>query len=563
MTLTDMRKSITVFLLTLALDAGGSQQATLEAVGDVFRNRADVLFIGDLIKPEVLTSLREDLGDELNVYCVHETVSTYEQLRPVIGRIVEERPWAVVVLGVSRDHAVNMRDDGEIEDIIGRIREQGSEIVWVTMPGEEFVLTNDRIRAALIKHGGEVADLAAAFRIRPDNSLKKGERERIVAATISFPLRKVLFKNSARAATLPVTESRDPRMLIEDAAILNDPMSLVEAKGETRTIFRAKEGEWQFNLHSFVAFHAGKFWAIWSTGRIDEDSSSQYICYSTSADGSEWTTPNTLAADPDGEEGPLRWMASGIYVEDGRLFALGTLNKGFGPNGEIWLEARLVRFEWVAGNWVKESVVGEDCAAYFPPLRVHGRDFLIWRDSRAHFFTALSVAGLNEWVVTRLPGPLPLYRMSETSVYADSDGVLHMIIRDQGHTRRLYRSLSYDSGGTWTIPVKTNYPDGTSKNMSGRLSNGWYYLINNPKVHGSNLRDPLAISFSRNGWTFEHPLALRKHAPPLRYPGKAKGSHSFQYSHALEHEGKLWVIYATNKEDIEISAYPLDSFGLN
>lgn len=110
--------------------------------------------------------------------------------------------------------------------------------------------------------------------------------------------------------------------------------------------------------------------------------------------------------------------------------------------------------------------------------------------------------------------------------------------------------------------MKTNYPDATSKNCAGRLGNGWFYLINNPRPEKPRERDPLAISFSRDGWTFGNPMALRKNSPPLRYPGKYKGSHSFQYAHAIEQDGKLWVIYLTNKEDIEVSPYVIDDFGL-
>jgi hypothetical protein len=340
-------------------------------------------------------------------------------------------------------------------------------------------------------------------------------------------------------------------------------MELPEAKGATAMVYRAQQNEWQFNLHSFVAYHDGQFWAIWSSGRINEDSSSQFIRYATSRDGLHWSESRVLAPDPDGEAGAWRWMASGIYEENGKLYALGSRNRGHQASGGVWTDARLVRFVWTGNTWREDRVVAEDCVVYFPPLRVADRDFFVWRDSQAHFFTAYAPVGSNQWQVARMPGPLPDYRMSETSAYVDAGGVVHLIIRDQGYTRRLYHSVSYDAGTTWAIPVKTNYPDAASKNMSGRLSNGWFYLINNPKASGANARDPLAIAFSRDGWTFSHPWALRKNAPALRYPGGAKGSHSFQYSHAIEHDGKLWVIYATNKEDIEISAYPIEEFGLN
>lgn len=118
----------------------------------------------------------------------------------------------------------------------------------------------------------------------------------------------------------------------------------------------------------------------------------------------------------------------------------------------------------------------------------------------------------------------------------------------------MLRALSADHGRTWSKPVRTNYPDATSKNFPGRLSNGAYFLINNPNPKG---RDPLAVSFSRDGWTFDRALAIRKNLPPRRFEGRAKGSGTAQYPHAIEHGGSLWVIYATNKEDIEVAEIPV------
>ena len=93
------------------------------------------------------------------------------------------------------------------------------------------------------------------------------------------------------------------------------------------------------------------------------------------------------------------------------------------------------------------------------------------------------------------------------------------------------------------------------------MSNGWYYLINNPKDAGANARDPLAITFSRDGWTFSNPLALRKNAPALRFKGGAKArtvSNTRTRSSMTANCGYS----STNKEDIEISAYPIDAFGI-
>jgi predicted neuraminidase len=131
---------------------------------------------------------------------------------------------------------------------------------------------------------------------------------------------------------------------------------------------------------------------------------------------------------------------------------------------------------------------------------------------------------------------------------------VHLIIRDNFRSGYLIRIVSRDHGASWGKPLLTNYPDATSKNFTGRLSGGWYFLINNPD---QKQRDPLAISLSRDGWIFERPMAIRSRPPQCRYTGRAKGSGTVQYPHAIEHNGSLWVIYSTNKEDIEVSELPL------
>jgi hypothetical protein len=65
---------------------------------------------------------------------------------------------------------------------------------------------------------------------------------------------------------------RDPARLLADPALLADPKGLALAPSKTSPVFMAREGEWQFNLHSYLAYHDGKFWAMWSSGRVDEDS---------------------------------------------------------------------------------------------------------------------------------------------------------------------------------------------------------------------------------------------------------------------------------------------------
>ena len=194
----------------------------------------------------------------------------------------------------------------------------------------------------------------------------------------------------------------------------------------------------------------------------------------------------------------------------------------------------------------------------YPPAMLGDRLAMSCRDSFMKVDVALQQDD-GTWNRIPLVADPPFDKMNEPTWYQAADGTVHMIVRDNRHSYRLIRVISRDNGATWEKPVLTNYPDARSKNYTGKLSNGWYFLINNPNPAG---RDPLAISFSRDGWGFERPFALRKHAPPYRYKKGDSREGSFQYPHAVEHDGSLWVIYSTNKEDIEISEYKISSFGL-
>ena len=557
---------------TLARAATDSPGGAVTAVATTHRNRANVLLAGDALSPAVVARLQATMEDGVNFFQPVAPVTSLNEIFNCLDSWLRAKQWDAIYVGMRpsvTDGTGDAKDVNRLNEIIARLKERHVLVIWGSAPpaaptgdNNAVVRWNDRARRIMLLETVPVADIYGALVSQPTpGGPNPSAAVSAWAATVEASLRKVLLSRSTPWAERPPGEIHEAAHLLADPQLLASPDDLPLAKGDTATVYRAEAGAWQFNLHSFIAHHDGKFWAAWSSGRVDEDSSSQLIRYATSSDGKRWSAAQVLAPDPDGEPGPWRWMASGIYEEGGRLFALGSINQGQ-RDDKIWADVRLMRFEWTDRGWTENRVVADDCAVYFPPLKIAGRDFFVWRDSRAHFFTAYSQPD-GAWEVTRLPGPLPDYRMSETSAYVDPQGATHLIIRDQGGTRRLYHSISYDAGATWTLPVKTNYPDAVSKNCTGRLSNGWYYLINNPRSEGADKgRDPLTISFSRDGWTFGSPMALRKNALPLRYPGKAKGSRSFQYSHAIEHEGKLWVIYATNKEDIEVTSFNIAEFGL-
>lgn len=354
----------------------------------------------------------------------------------------------------------------------------------------------------------------------------------------------------------------DPARLLEKDGLMDSPKQLPLLKGRTSLVFRGEQSVSGFNLHSYLAHHDGKFFAMWSSAKVNEEDPDQFLRFAVSTDGHTWGPSQTLAADLDGPDGPARWIARGFLQYDGKLHALGALVKSATykqrGSGVVWDGLELMRFTWDGSRWSPSGVFAHDCMNNFAPIRVSGFLYMPCRDKNMSLFVAASDSMGEPWKRIGIDEAPPFHRLDEPTIYQAKDKTVHMVIRDGARSGKLVRSVSRDGGKTWSKPLHTNYPDATSKNFTGRLSNGTYILINNPDPKS---RDPLAISTGVDGWTFGHPGLIRKDAPERRYFGRAKGSGSLQYPHAMEHGGSLWVIYSTNKEDIEVTEIRVADLG--
>ncbi|MBI4889773.1 MAG: exo-alpha-sialidase [Acidobacteria bacterium] len=350
-------------------------------------------------------------------------------------------------------------------------------------------------------------------------------------------------------------------LFLVDPAALMSSRTAAPIEPRTSTVFRGRENESAFNLHTYLAHHGGLFYAAWSSAAVGEEDPDQHIVYATSSDGHTWSAPQILAPDPDGPAGHKRWITRGLFVENNRLRALGALVESADYDqrgrGIVWKNLALHAFTFTNKHWRSDGPIALDAMNNFPPTRIDGRYLMPARDASMKM-SVLAAAKLapNAWSATPLFSEPPFHRLDEPTLYEAADRTLHIIIRDGARSGRLLRVISTDRGLTWSHPVQTDFPDATSKNFVTRISTGAYVLINNPNPKA---RDPLSLALSPDGWQFSQPTPVRHGAPPRRYAGRAKGSGTFQYPHAIEHNGSLWIIYSTNKEDIEISEIPVSS----
>jgi predicted neuraminidase len=145
---------------------------------------------------------------------------------------------------------------------------------------------------------------------------------------------------------------------------------------------------------------------------------------------------------------------------------------------------------------------------------------------------------LDRWAVSPVAVPEDGAKLEEPFWWQLPDGDLVALFRDNAGSKRLYRAFSTDQGATWTTPVRTNFPDATSKFNALCTSQGFYVLVSNANPTG---RNPLCVSVSRDGLVFTGMARL-----PLPDRG------TYQYPHVLEHDGAIYIVFSRDKRAIEV-----------
>lgn len=337
-------------------------------------------------------------------------------------------------------------------------------------------------------------------------------------------------------ASLPKVPSE--HAIISDVrAKTNDPAKLDKKAGGV-------------NQHNYLAHHDGQFWAMWSDGPGIEDRVGQRVKFATSPDGLKWSTPQHLTPIPPNSapDSPhygtrtdrgMRWISRGFWKRDGELLALASLDEAagfFGPS----LELHAFRLQ-NEGSWQDAGVVFDDTINNFPPMKLRTGDWMMsrrmhdYKDSGVHFLVG-GVKSLSDWQSYPVLGSAAELKAEEPDWWVLPDNTLVAVFRDNRRSGFLYRAISTDDGRTWSTPVKTNFPDATSKISGLRLRDGRYVLVSNPNP---KKRDPLTLSISEDGIVFTKMLYL-------------VGGRHIDYPHVIEHGDSLYIAFAGGKQTVEL-----------
>ncbi|HSC67673.1 MAG TPA: sialidase family protein [Cellvibrio sp.] len=330
------------------------------------------------------------------------------------------------------------------------------------------------------------------------------------------------------------------------------------------SVFKAKAGTAQYN-HGAVLFpFKNELFIQWQSSQQDEDAPETKILYSRSIDGNTWSEPQTLVV-----------ARKDVLVTNGGWWSYGNTLIAF---INVWPTNMQPK-----GGYV-EYITSEDGMHWSQPARLldhQGKpvDGVIEQDlkilPKGRILTAIhhqpgliakpfytdDKKGLSGWTpgaMKNLPHQPGISRELEPSWFLTAAKNPVMVFRDQASSFRVLASTSSDNGKTWSTPMATNMPDSRAKQSAGNLPDGRAFLINNPS--GTKTRTPLTITLSRAGELFDRAFLLRseQELPPMLYQGKYKRI-GYSYPKSILWNNQVWVSYAVNKEDIEVTSIPLDA----
>jgi hypothetical protein len=337
------------------------------------------------------------------------------------------------------------------------------------------------------------------------------------------------------------------------------------------------EQDWAYSHHPSITWFKGKFYVIWSNGRVHEDDLGQRVLMSTSEDFHNWTEPTPLIDSLMGKSSELVLTAAGFHQHEGTLVAYfgqyeyvpdnvkeGTFVRiGAGhmdtilravttTDGEHWSEPLDMHVPIVPNHGPQPTASGRLIISgnvMFPytddPAGLTGwqttgiydpdKHSQLWDDSE--FFQ--TVADTMEWPV----------KLCEGSFYETDDHILHMLLRSG--TEKLWVAESSNDGESWSAPSETEFTDNVTKFHFGRLPDGRFYYVGCPDPQPKGARNPLVLSISEDGVRFDKHFILGNTRFEKRFEGRHKGG-VYGYPHSMIREGYLYVVFSIWKEGLAV-----------
>ena len=329
-------------------------------------------------------------------------------------------------------------------------------------------------------------------------------------------------------------------------------------EGAVDVVVHRADAEYQFLHDNAVVWHEGALFAAWYNCPRGEMQHASAIRGRRSKDGGRtWFDVQVIAED--------RAKKGILYVPIAFLSHGGTLY-GFIPNmagADLVVNCEVFALDESTGRWDSRGFIADMFLPNCAPVRMQNGNYMMAgrvadRPKSKPEWPAVAISrGANvtqPWTVVRLMAkPLPPF--PETTVWLDRAEITAVVREPNGG--RVFTSRDY--GRTWKGPLRTNLPIEHTKLYAGLLSTGQRYLVwNVPSTSGGPRRNNLVIGASRPGeeqlsavWTIRHGRSEELDCGP-----------EWSYPCAVEHDGKLYVIYTSEKKDSVMTIIPVKSLAV-
>ena len=339
--------------------------------------------------------------------------------------------------------------------------------------------------------------------------------------------------------------------------------------GEHRILFRATAESYKFCHHQNIGIYQDRLYVMWSNGIVHEDHNGQRILYSHTADGTNWSKPAILATDHDGLDRPLVSVSAGFHVSGRTLVAYFTSIVEKSPTHEkntLFYKTSRDGLTWSRSKRLVQGFFIES------PKRLASGRLLMngqWANKQPRLMYSDSPDGITGWKDGKIR-PVEIFTFPEPSWFQRRNGTIVMLFRTRSENANawIYASTSSDNGQSWTLPMKTNFPDATSRISAGNLPDGTAFVINNPSHSLGSVykfigrRSPLCIALSYDQEIFIRAYVIHQEKTQPRFEGNNKLP-GWQYPAAIVWKNHLYIVYSINKEDAGVTRIGLsDLFGV-
>jgi hypothetical protein len=324
---------------------------------------------------------------------------------------------------------------------------------------------------------------------------------------------------------------------------------------------RAQKGGYHYLHEPAIAWHQGLLYAGWANHRVAEvNVKDELLRGRTSKDGLAWSPAKTWVAAP--LLGGEAYNHPVLSSHQGKLWGFFTRWEKEQPRAEIFT------LNEATGEWQPQQKHIPGFIPFTPPRKMRDGNWIIGGEL-LWYEAAVAISrgdDFTKWEVVQIPRPENLkLQFPETTLMEQGDSLV-AICRPR-EVKAAPAAISTDCGRTWTTLRLSNFPLAASKPLCGRLSNGQQYLVTGNLEQGRTLMS-IAVT-EPGGQKFCRIWKIRHQQTPKRrllagHDGRSLvgGNTEWSYPAAIEHEGKLYVIYTQGKEDCALSIIPLSALAV-